>query len=195
MPFLAAQLPERLVQLRHREGRARHVRRLGRDDRRRRVHVDHEFLGLRRDVAGRERIGSECKSGEHVDVVAHHEFLREPLGDIRRDAAGVLADEFDLLAGDGVAVLLHVELDAVVHLGGEIGELARVGQDHADLDRLLRARRGSGENDCGNAGNTNESFSHGYPPLVYLSGISQTSMRCERSHVRMTAYFLTTQTC
>ena len=44
-----------------------------------------------------------------------------------RRAAGVLADDLDLLAGDGVAVLLHVGLDAVVDLDAGIGELARTG--------------------------------------------------------------------
>ena len=54
------------------------------------------------------------------------ELLRQPGGDVGRHAAGVLADDLDLLAGDGIALLLHVELDAVVHLGRKVGELARV---------------------------------------------------------------------
>ena len=58
------------------------------------------------------------------------------------DAGCILADQFDLLAGDHVAVLLHVELDAVVHLRGRIGELAGIGDEQTDLDGVLSA--------CGN---------------------------------------------
>jgi len=39
-----------------------------------------------------------------------------------RDAAGILADEFDFFAGNGVAMLLHIELHAIVHLGGGVGK-------------------------------------------------------------------------
>ena len=132
---------ERFVELIHGERGAHHVGRLGGDDRGRGVHVDHEFLGLRRHVGGGERVGREIVAGEDVRAVAHDHLLRQPLGDVRRDAAGVLADQLDLAAGDGVAVLLHVELDAVVDLRAGIGELAGIGHDHADLDGLLRVRR------------------------------------------------------
>ena len=40
-------------------------------------------------------------------MIAHDRFLRQTLGDVGRDAAGILADELDLLARDHVAVLLH----------------------------------------------------------------------------------------
>ena len=70
--------------------------------------------------------GVSAKPARMSALVAHHEFLRQPLGDIGRNAAGILADELDLLAGDGVAMLLHIELDAVVHLGGGVGELAGI---------------------------------------------------------------------
>ncbi len=66
------------------------------------------------------------------------ELLRQALGDVGRDAAGVLADDLDLLAGDGVAVLLHIKLEAVVDLRAGIGELAGIFVDHADLDGVLR---------------------------------------------------------
>jgi hypothetical protein len=50
------------------------------------------------------------------------------------------------LAGDGVAVLLHVGLDAVVELDAGIGELAGQHVDQPDLDRALRiGGRGGGE--------------------------------------------------
>ena len=35
-------------------------------------------------------------------------------------------------------MLLHVQLDAIVHLCGRIGELTGVGHDQPDLDGLLR---------------------------------------------------------
>ena len=65
-------------------------------------------------------------------------FLRQPFGEVGRDAARVLADELDLLAGNRVAVLLHVQGDAVVDLGAGVGELTGILVDHPDLDRLLR---------------------------------------------------------
>ena len=82
-------------------------------------------------------LGVVAIAGQHVDLVADDQFLREPLGHIRRNAARVLADEFEFLASDGVTMLLHIELDAVVHLRCGIGELARVRTDQADLDGLL----------------------------------------------------------
>src|SRR5262249_62166731 len=100
-----------------------------------------------------------------VTLAAHAPSLRQPLGDVGRIPAGVLADQLDLLTDNRVAVLLHVELDAVVHLGGGIGELSGIGEDHANLDRLLGVRGCDGENGCGNIGKCNESFSHGCPPL------------------------------
>ena len=87
--------------------------------------ITMNFLACADTSAAASAFGRQREAGEDVDVVAHDQFLREPLGDVGRDAAGVLADDLDLLAGDRVAVLLHVELDAVVHLGAGIGELAR----------------------------------------------------------------------
>ena len=78
--------------------------------------ITMNFLACGRDLGDGQRVRRQREAGEDVDVVAHDQFLRQPLGDVGRDAAGVLADDLDLLAGDGVAVLLHVELDAVVHL-------------------------------------------------------------------------------
>src|SRR5206468_8416483 len=53
----------------------------------------------------------------------------------------VLANDLDLLAGHGIAVLLEVELDGVVHLRRRVGELAGVRHDEPDLDRRLSERR------------------------------------------------------
>ena len=99
--------------------------------------IDHELLGFVGDAGGAERFGRQREAGEDVDLVAHDQFLRQALGDVRIRAAGVLADDLDLLAGDGVAVLLHVELDAVVDLRAGVGELAGIGSDDADLDGVL----------------------------------------------------------
>ena len=132
---------ERLHHLRQRHRGADHVRRLGDDDRGGRIHHHHEFLRLRRDVGGGERVRRQQESSQQVDAVAHDQLLRQPFGDVGRRAADVAADDLDLLAGDGVAVLLHVGLDAVVELDAGIGELAGQNVDQSDLDRALRVGR------------------------------------------------------
>ena len=152
---------ERLVDLRHRERGAHHVVGLRRDDRGCGVHVDHELLGLRRHVGGRKRVRRQIEADDHVDLVAHDRLLRQTLGRVRRDAAVVLADEFDLLAGNRVAVLLHVELDAVVDLGARIGELSGKGHDHADLDAALSQGGCGGKQRGGEAGKPGRCASHG----------------------------------
>ena len=76
-------------------------------------------------------------TGEDVHLVAHDQLLGQALGDRRGDAARVLPDELDFLAGDGVAVLLHVKFDAGIKFGRGVRELARIGQNDADLDRAL----------------------------------------------------------
>ena len=75
-------------------------------------------------------------------MIADDELLGEPFGDVRRNAAGILADKFDFLAGNRVAVLLDVKLDAVVELGRGVGELAGIGQNYSDFHRVLRMARG-----------------------------------------------------
>ena len=93
-------------------------------------------------IARRHGVGGQHEAREDVDVVAYDQFLRETLGDVRCDTAGILADELDLAARDHVAVELHVELDRVVHLSRRVGELAGIRHDQPDLDRLLRGGRG-----------------------------------------------------
>jgi len=137
--------------------------RLGRDDRGRGIHHHHELLGLLGDIAGGKGIRRQHEAGQNVDLVAHYQFLREALGGIRRDATDILADEFELLAGDGVAVLLHIELDGVVELVAGIGELARIRQNQTDLDRVLRARGGRREECGGKAAKTNQQCTHRAP--------------------------------
>ena len=100
------------------------------------------FFASRGNVARRQRIGRQREAGKDVDFVAHDQFLRQALGHVGCDAAGILADEFELLAGDRVAMLLHIELDAVVHLRRRVGELPRIGQDEPDLEGVLGVARG-----------------------------------------------------
>ena len=114
--------------------------RLGGDDGGRRIHHHHELLGFGGNVSRAERFRRQREAGEDINLVAHDELLRQPLGDIRVRSARVLADEFDLLSGNGVAVLLDVKLDGIVHLRRGVGELTRIGHDQSDLDGLLRVR-------------------------------------------------------
>ena len=95
------------------------------------------LLRLRRHIRRCQCVRRQCEAGQDVRIVTHHQFLRQPLGHLGGDAADVLADHLDLLAGDRVAVLLHVELDAVVELHPGIRELSGKRHDHADLHHLL----------------------------------------------------------
>ena len=135
-------MPQRVIEHGRRDRGARHVGRFRRDDGGGGVHHHHEFLRLGGNVAHRQRIGRQLEAAENVDLVAHDELLGEPLGDVGRNAAIVLADDLDLLARDGVALLLHVEFEAVIELDACIRELAGVGDDQADLDLRLSRRGG-----------------------------------------------------
>ena len=131
------------------------------------------FFRFGRNAASRNRVRGEHEAGQDVDLVAHHEFLGQPLGDRRRDAADVLADDLDLLAGDGVAVLLHVKLDAFVDLLGGVGELARIGQNDADLDSALRLAGGRHQARRQQGGAREQNAFHCRPPLdisVFIAG-------------------------
>ena len=136
-PVLRRPGAERLRKLRHGERGAHHVRRLGGDDRGGGVHDHHVLLGFGGNVGGGHCVGGQQKAGEDIDVVARHQFLRQPLGDRRSDAAGVLADDLDLHAAEHVAMLLEIELDRIIHLGRAVGELPGIRHDQADLDRSL----------------------------------------------------------
>ena len=107
-----------------------------------RIHHHHEFFRFRRHVARAQRFRRQCEAGKDIDLIAHDQLLRQTLGNVRIRTARILADDLDLLAGNGVAMLFDVELDGVVHLRRGVGELARVGHDQSDLDGLLRVRRG-----------------------------------------------------
>ena len=73
--------------------------------------------------------GRQQPAGENVDLVANDEFFAPAvLATGGFDATDILADDLDLLAGDGVAVLLHIKLNAFVDLLGRVGELAGIRQ-------------------------------------------------------------------
>src|SRR5213078_3534250 len=91
-------------------------------------------LALGGDRGRRERLGREAESDEEVDVVARDQLLRESLGDLGRRAGGVAAQDLDLLAGDGIAMLLEPGLDAVLDLPTDVGERARERGDETELD-------------------------------------------------------------
>ena len=137
--------PERFRNHRKRQRDADAILGFGSDDRGRGIHDHHHLLRFFGDIACRERVRRQHEARQDVDLVADDEFLRQTLGDVRRDATDILADDFDLLARDRVAVLLHVKLDAVVDLVRRVGELARIGQDDADLHAALRIRRADAE--------------------------------------------------
>ena len=59
--------------------------------------------------------------------------------------AGIAQDDLDLLAGDRVAVLLHVEIDGGLDLLAGRGLLPRHRHDEADLDGVLRECAAYGE--------------------------------------------------
>ena len=46
------------------------------------------------NVGGGQRVRRKIEAGKNVDLVADDGFLRQPLGDIRRDAAESLAASF-----------------------------------------------------------------------------------------------------
>src|SRR5262249_30301017 len=86
-----------------------------------------------------KRLGRQHEAGKNVDLVMYDQLLRKSLCGIRR-TGGILADERDLSAGDRIAVLLHVQLDAVVHLRPPGRKLAPGAHYQTDLQCLLGLR-------------------------------------------------------
>ena len=146
--------------LRQREAGAHDVGRAFGNDRGAGRHHDLGYLALRGQRRRCQRGRRHAKSGDDVDLVVDDQFLRQPLGIVGKCRI-VLQDHFDLLAGDGVAVLLHVQLDRVVDLLAGRSLTAGHRQDQADLHGVLRMGRRQrpgkssceGERGCrGNAG-------------------------------------------
>ena len=95
---------------------------------------------LRRQRRRRQRGRRDAEAGDEIDLVVDDQFLGEALGVVGNRGV-ILQDDLDLLAGDGVALLLHVELDGVVDLLAGRGLAAGHRQDQADLDGVFGARR------------------------------------------------------
>ena len=123
--------------LRQRHRKAGDVIGLGGDRRRGRVHDDHRLLGLLGNRRHGQRFGRQAKAGQEVHLVAHHQFLRQALGDFRRRTGGVLDDDLDFFTGHGGPVLRHVGLDTAFDLLAVIGKRPRKRRNHADLDGVL----------------------------------------------------------
>ena len=64
-----------------------------------------DHLGLGRERRDRERGRRDAEAGDDADLVVDDQLLREALGVVGNRAV-ILDDDLDLLAGDGVAVLL-----------------------------------------------------------------------------------------
>ena len=62
--------------------------------------ITMNFLASAETLDTAMALGESVQAGEDVDVVARDELLREPGRDVGCHAAGVLADDLDLLAGD-----------------------------------------------------------------------------------------------
>ena len=93
--------------------------------RRRRGHHDHRHLRFGCDRRGGERERRQAETREHAHLLLHDELLRDALGRLGREAGVVLDDQLDLAAGDGVAVLRHVEPARGFDLLAGRGERAR----------------------------------------------------------------------
>ena len=129
---------------------------------------------MRRQRRGGERGRRDAEAGDDVDLVVDDQLLRDPLG-VVRDGAVVLEDDLDLLAGDGVALLLHIELDRVVDLLAGRGLAAGHRQDQADLESILGIRRrGEQRSQTERAGDRGAAgqcrCGHFSPPLNFLVG-------------------------
>jgi hypothetical protein len=133
--------------LAEREAGAHHERRAV--DRDRCARDDHHGGDFRlRDKLGERERGRRDAREHDVDLVVDDHFLHDAACYVRHPR--VLAhDQLDLLAGDPVAVELHVELGARERLAADRLEAAGQRQASADLDDVLRgcvAHSGSG---CG----------------------------------------------
>jgi len=58
----------------------------------------------------RKRIRCQREAYQEVNVVTRDELLRQALGDVRCRTGRVFLHDLDLLAGDRIAVLLHIRL-------------------------------------------------------------------------------------
>ena len=129
-PVLDRPLGHRRRGLRQRERGADDIGRLLGDHCCRGGADDFGNLRLRGDRRRCQRERREPETHQHLGVIVADQLLGQALGDVGR--AGVVLDlEDDLLAGDRVTVLLHVELSAGALLLAGRRLLAGHRQDHA----------------------------------------------------------------
>ncbi|CCE10035.1 hypothetical protein BRAS3843_370020 [Bradyrhizobium sp. STM 3843] len=126
--------------LRQGEAGAHDVGRLLGDDRGAGRHHHFRDLALGRQRRRSERGRRDAEACDHIDLVVDDQFLRQPLGVVGQRGV-VLEDDLDLLAGDGVAVLLHVELDGIVDLLAGRRLAAGHRHDQPDLEGVLGGSR------------------------------------------------------
>ncbi len=127
--------------LRHLRQRHRHphdIRRAGGDDRSRRVHDHHRLLGFGGDRRHGQGVRRQAEADQDVDVVAGDQLLRQALGNVRRGPGRILLHDLDLLAGDRIAIDLHVGFHAAEDLLAILCEWPRELADHTELHHVLR---------------------------------------------------------
>ena len=113
------------------------------------------------------KYGRRDPAADDVDLVVDDHLLHEPAGVVGHTAI-VAHDDFDLLAGDHVAVVLHVEPCAGPGLPTRSSETGPGhGKAHADLDHILRRRRSGDERERG-GGRDGEPALHVSLPLMRL---------------------------
>jgi len=131
------------------------------------VHHHHGHLGLTGQRRGREGVGREVEPGEDVHLVVHQQLLRHALGHLRRHAGVVLDDELDLAPGHGVAVLRHIDVDAMLDLLAVVGERTGHRQHKADGQVLGLHQPGAGER-AGHQRGSNHGFDESHGSLLWL---------------------------
>ena len=116
------------------EAGAHEIGRLGRGDRGARAHAEGRLLGLGNKLRDGERARRDA-GADDVDLVVDDHFLDQAMRRVG-DAGVVADDQLDLAAGDGVAVLLHIDLECAGQFAADGGK-ARAGQwqTAADLER------------------------------------------------------------
>ena len=127
-------------------------------------------------------------------MIVDDELLGEPLG-VVGDAAVIPDDELDLLAGHGVAMLRHVELDC----GDDFlpGGADRAGHRHdeADLDGVLGggaagAQAGADSSNRQTAGNNKMRVTHGDPPIAHSGLLIEAIERCGATYCKLGEWLL-----
>ncbi len=113
---------EGIIELRDGDAGAHDIGRLLGHDRGRRIHHHHQLLRFGGDFSRAERLGRQGKTGNDVDIVAHHQLLRQAPRHVGGRAARIALDDLDGLAGHFIAMLGQIEVDARLELVGGVGK-------------------------------------------------------------------------